>query len=471
MGLFRRSSKGSNVPINTAFSSIVFSDSKTTIGPGGGYTWGSGPRQFVGSSRGPDTRIEVGRPGDFVEGAHVYGPEEGDKGFPYATRWPGYPARSSGWEPPFFDGGRSGGTFGPSGRFLGGGLLEGRVSTVFACTDLISRTLATMDIHVTRSSVIVPPPAWVDNPEPELYSSKVDAIQALVNSLLHRGDGLVAPTARYADGTVARWCVLNPDLVNIEAGPGGTALYDIDGVTIPRSELLHIRYQTWPGSPRGVGPLDACTRNLIGADALERWGTELALNNGIPTAILQSQVKLTKTQATDIKTSWAEAAMSRGVLPAVLSGGLTYEPLNLKPAEIGLLDLRMFDEQRIASVFGVPLWLVGLPMQDGLTYSTVDGTFDYLWRATLRPLAYNIAAALSGWALPRDQYVRFASEQLIEPPITERAQTYKILIEAGVISKEEARVMERLPVNPPSSVDAPAPSAVPLQNTMRNEGV
>lgn len=464
MFLFHKRQNSGNGPQKVLPPSVALDNtvSGRKVGPGGGRWWGGGPRWFVGSSRGPDTVVEVGREGDFPEGAHVWGPSEGDLGFPHATRWPGYPSQ---WEPPYFDtGGRFTAGMEYPGRFLGGAMLEGRVSTVFACTDLVSRTLATMGLRVTKGAETLPPPSWFDNPEPEIYTSIVEPMQALVNSLLHRGEALIAPTARYPDGTVARWVVLNPDVVNIEAGADGTPTYSIGDILIPRTEILHIRYQTWPGQVHGVGPMEACWRNLISADAMQAYGTQLALMNGIPMAVLSSEVKLTKTQARDVKYSWAEASMSRGALPAVLSGGLTYTPLNMKPSDIALVDLRMFDEQRIASCFGVPLWLVGLPVNDGLTYSTVTDTFDYFWRATLRPIAYNIACAFSGWALPPGQYLRFASEQITEPGIGDRANIYATLIQSGVITPAEARIKEHLPVEPIQGDSE-------LTSAYRNEGI
>jgi HK97 family phage portal protein len=413
------------------------------VGPGGGNWWGGGPRTFVGPTRGV-THTEVGRPGDFPAGGSGARLPT-DRGFPTASRWPGYP---DDWVPPFYDTGRSftGGYGYPGGDRLGGGsALTGRIATVFTCVDLVSRTLATMSLKVTDEGIVdVPPPDWTKNPEPAIYTSIVEPMQGIVNSLLLRGNAIVAPTARFGDGTVARWVVLDPDQVQIDPGRGGIPVYTLGGMQVPRSELLHIRYQHWPGEVSGVGPLEAAARNLVSADALQAWGTELSVANGIPAAVLQSEAKLNKTQAEEIKLSWAESAMSRGTIPAVLGGGLTYKPLNLSPKDVGLLDLRLFDEQRIASAIGCPLWLVGLPVNDGLTYSTVNGTFDYFWRATLRPLAYNVACAFSWWALPPHEYLRFSSEQLTEPPIAERAGMYETLIRAGVIDPEEARAMEHL---------------------------
>lgn len=456
----RQRTTGSTVPPNRLPPSVALDPrGGRTVGPGGGRWWGGGPRTFVGTSRGPDRRVEVGRPGDFPAGGDGTRQPD-DMGFPTATRWPGQPTD---WTPPYFDTGTpfSGGAGYPGSQFLGGTALAGRVSTVFSCTDLVSRTLATMSLRVMEDDVPIEPPPWTENPEPEIYTSIVEPMQAMVNSLLHRGETLIAPTARNPDDfSVARWVVLNPDAVTIDQA-GGMPTYAIGDMPIPRSEILHLRYQTWPGQVHGVGPMEACWRNLLSADAMQSWGTQLALANGIPMAVLSSDAKMTRQQADDIKQSWAEAAAYRGTLPAVLSGGLTYTPLNLKPAEVGLLDLRVFDEQRIASCFGVPLWLVGLPVNDGLTYSTVTETFEYFWRATLRPIAYNIACAFSGWALPRGQYLRFASEQITEPSMSERATIYATLIGAGVITADEARRMEHLP---PTQGD-------PLVGAYRNEGV
>jgi HK97 family phage portal protein len=331
---------------------------------------------------------------------------------------------------------------------MGGALLEGRVSTVFSCVDLISRTLATLPIIGTKNNESYLLPPWHDNPEPDVYTSIVDAMKAVTNSMLMRGQAFIAPTARYADGTVARWVVLNPDRVLVEVGQDGLPAYNVSGVDIPRSEILHLRYQVWPGLVYGVSPLEAAWRNLISADALERWGTSLAVGNGLPTAVLQAATKLTSTQAQQLQTSWALSAQSRGTLPVVLSGGLTYTPLNLKPSDVGLLDLRTFDEQRIASCFGVPLWLVGLPMKDGLTYSTVSGTFDYFWRATLRAFSYNIMQGLSGFCLPRGVWARHDSEAFTQPDSFRRAQSYNLMTQAGAMTPAEIRVIENLPAVP-----------------------
>lgn len=451
-------SRGPVVRPNAIPASAVYSDSEyggqvggsfRPTGPGAGWNWGAGPKWFVPWSRGPETVVEIGREGDFVPGGDG-SPQDGDLGFPSSSRWPGYP--NNPWKSPLYEAG------GAYGGFAGGTMLAGRVSTVFTCQDLISRTLATMDMTVTQSSSPIVGPSWLENPEPAIYVSMVDAMKCVVNSLLARGNAYVACTARYANGQVARWVVLNPDTVEVQIA-SGLPTYWVNGVEVSRKDLLHLKYQLCPGDPYGISPLEAVWRNLMSADALERWGTELAVGGGIPTAILKTQAKVTGPQAKELKQSWVEAAQSRGVYPVILSNGLDYQPLNLKPTDIGLLDLRKFDEARIAAAYGVPLWLIGLPMETGssMTYTNVQSTFDFFWRATLRAIGYNITMGLSGWALPRGQWLRLNSESLVRPGILERSQAYLNLIKATVLTPAEARVFENL---------APVPPAPPDDNTI-----
>ena len=114
--------------------------------------------------------------------------------------------------------------------------------------------------------------------------------------------------------------------------------------------------------------------------------------------------------------------------PAVLSGGVTWEAVQLNPEQMALTDLAKHNESRIAVLLGVPPFLVGLPSGgDSLTYSTVESVYDFWWRGGLRPKAQSVMAALSEWLLPRGVRVEVNADQLVQPGPYERAQTDQIL--------------------------------------------
>jgi phage portal protein BeeE len=148
-------------------------------------------------------------------------------------------------------------------------------------------------------------------------------------------------------------------------------------------------------------------------------------------------------------------------VPAVLSGGITFEALQLSPRDMAMLDLLQFNETRIAVLLGVPPFLVGLPSGgDSMTYSNVTSLFDYHWRAGLRPKAQAVMSALSGWLLPRGTRVEVNRDAYVQPEPLVRAQTAEILNrirdEMGrpVMTVEQIQTAERLNNSSPVDVSA-----------------
>jgi len=316
-----------------------------------------------------------------------------------------------------------------------------RVGVAMTACDLNSRVLATMPTYVMRGDTMVPSPSWTANPEPTLYSSWEEAGKQFVNSLLMRGETFLYCTGRYRSpngitpGQVARWAVVNPDAMNVQVDDGGFT-YRLNGSVLGtrepgqplnQTDVLHIKYQSWPGYIRGLGPLEWCAANAVGAQAMETYAANMASRGGVPWAVLKSKRNLNGEQSTDLQNAWVSAGASRSGAPAVLSGDLELEILQLSPKDMALLDLRIFDEQRISSAFGVPPFLIGLPQAAGLVYSNASELFSFHWRSMLRPLAQTIASALSNWALALGQRLEFDPDKYTQPPLAERANTYSTL--------------------------------------------
>ena len=355
---------------------------------------------------------------------------------PAVQPWAGWP-QADGWQPPMWDG-------------AGGGMFGTYVSTVYTCVDLNSRQLASFPVYRLRGVEHLPDTPWMGCPTPELYADWTEFLRQLMNTLQLRGEAIVYALARYeTDGTVAQMMVLNPDSINIEWS-NGEIVYEIGGARLPTVDLCHIKYQTWPGALRGITPLQWVGRNLVSAAAMERYQSELAANGGVPWGVLTAPGSLTQEQADLNRQRWIDASVQRGTAPVMLSGGLQLETLTLSPTDMALLDLRVFDEQRICAAFGVPPYLVGLPQAEGLTYANASSLFDYHWRATLRPVAQTIANALSRWALPAGQRIEFNRDEYVRPDFGERvtayAQLHNVVDENGqrAMTVDEIRTAERL---------------------------
>jgi phage portal protein BeeE len=156
---------------------------------------------------------------------------------------------------------------------------------------------------------------------------------------------------------------------------------------------------------------------------------------------------LTFEQAEELKDQWWQSRMAdlgTPWKPAVLSGGVKANPLQLSPQDMALMELAQYTESRISNLLGVPGFLLGLPSGDPMTYSNASSLFDFHDRRYLKTASVHVMSALSGWALPRGQSVELNRDEYTRPPLKERAEAYEKLVALGALSAEEIRVMERL---------------------------
>lgn len=317
-----------------------------------------------------------------------------------------------------------------------------RTSTVGTCSDTIGRTISTFDPYVKRQrpnqpdELVVPQPLWTTNPEPLLYASFDEWIRSAVNSLLIAGELFVYCTGRNAEAFPVRWVNLNPDHVIVKWRDGALG-YDLNGVPLPAHDVLHVKYQAVPGELRGIGPLAWIARNILTADALAQFAKDLADRGGVPWATINVPHNVNATQASELLDQFLASRATRGMAPAVLGGGTTMDVLSFSPESMALLSLREFDEQRIAAGMGCPPLFVGLPSPSGLNYTSTQMLADFFYLNTLKPLARNIANAVSGWALPRGT---------------------NLCLDASEYTAPASAVAPPAPVAPPSSTPEPMPN-------------
>jgi HK97 family phage portal protein len=378
---------------------------------------GNDPASVPPATVGPD----VARPGD-PNGLELIDEGPGQPWPPSIIRpsaWSGWPAE---WATPAW------------------GHLQTLTDTAWTCLDLNASLLATMPPYLVGASASLPDD-WLTNPDPAIYSSWEEFAKQLFWDY-QLGEVFVLATAYYANGWPARFHVVPPWFINAEM-TGGSRRYSIGAIDVT-SDLCHIRYQSSTADAHGHGPLEAGASRLIAANVLTRYGTNIAQTGGIPNAVLTHPDELTKGQASDLQAAWVEARMSSLGLPAVLSGGLTFEALQLSPKDMALLDLLQFNESRLAVLLRVPPFLVGLPSGgDSLTYNTVNMALDFHWRAGLRPMAQAVMAALSSWLTPRGTTIEVNRDAYVQPEPLVRAQTWEILLRIGVVTVEQVQIIER----------------------------
>ena len=358
------------------------------------------------------------------------------------------------------------------GEAVGLGEAAIRVSVVYGAIDLNASILSTMPPYMLTKGTAVQPVPWMLNPEPNVYTGWIEAFKQVVVSYLAQGEAFLWATSRYKDGpggapgSVRNWVMLDPAWVKIKM-IGQVRRYWMAGVDITE-DVLHLKYQSWPGTPHGIGPLEALASNLFGAAAMERYQAQLTTRGGIPWGVITVPGNMGQTQAIELRDNYVAARMSARGAPAVLTGGATLAPLYINPKDMALLELRQFDEARIATLLGVPPALLALPTgESSMTYQNKEGIYDFHWRSSLRPKAAYLSEAISQWALPHGSIMELNRDEYTRPPLGERLTAWQTAFNIydpatgqRVMNVDEIRAAERFAIAgepPPNGTD---PSSV-----------
>jgi HK97 family phage portal protein len=302
-------------------------------------------------------------------------------------------------------------TYGASPLWISPTLAE-RVWVVNRCIQLNSQQIASMPLRFfgTRE------PAWISSPDPNWFPNGIgDAVFAIVRSIYGWGFAIVLVTSRYFDGFPQSWTVLDPEFVTIgidssgrrtyHYSPTGRDLDPLDVVQIDRnpSNALH-------GSSAIAAYASQCYALLTAGEL-----TRSTMSGGVPTSVIKSTKKITAEQAARIQSRWASSTQSRGGQPAVLGPDLDFETLSFSPKDLLLLDAQEFEARVVASAFGVPPYMLNLPLEGGLTYQNPAMLGEQWWRFELRPRAKQIADAFTAQMLPRGNSVVFDPSDTFAP--------------------------------------------------------
>lgn len=311
---------------------------------------------------------------------------------------------------------------------------NGRVSALsdvaWGCINTNADALASMPPYLVGAAPSLSTD-WLGNPSPEFYNCWDEFAKDLFWSYQAAGEAFLLATARYATGYPARFHVVPAWMVTVELDQG-YRVYRIGDERVPAgigpgSDLLHLPYKITTDTARGQGPLDAGASRLVAAETLTRYATQLASGGGIPHSILKMPGEGNAQQAAELKAQWVQARLSSIGEPAVLAGGIEWEPTQVNPKDMALVELQQLNESMICSLLKVPPYLMNLPTPSSMTYANVNQIFEFHWRNGLRPMANTVMGAMSNWLLPRGTRVELNRDAYIEPEPLQRAQTAQIL--------------------------------------------
>lgn len=252
-----------------------------------------------------------------------------------------------------------------------------QVSAIYACVNLICGAISAMPMHIYRQDASgerdrLPNDAlwWVLNEQMVPRWSAASGWEYLVASLLLRGDAF-AEIVRDGVGAPVGLVPIHPDRVTIGVWPDGTRLvYAIEPEIwanetkrkiLDQDDVLHVAGFGFDGV-RGLSPLKNALR-MAGTVALatQEYAARFFANQARPDYVLESKANLSHEAIEKLRAQIDERhrGPTSSHRPLVLAGGLEAKVIGLPIEDLQLLQLRQFQIEEIARIYGVPPFMIG----------------------------------------------------------------------------------------------------------------
>jgi HK97 family phage portal protein len=296
---------------------------------------------------------------------------------------------------------------------------------------------------------------------PDPFISRPQFIEQTVISLNLAGN-CYWRIIRDPEGIPSSLWVMNPHDVVIDCEPTGRVTgYQYHGEKLRPEDVKHLARMRVPGTPYGLGPIQAAQAELRGSLDTMEYGSNFINSGDVPTGILKSDQMLTKETSAQAKQQYYDTrGGKRDVL--VLGQGLDYRQMFVSPREAQFIESQNWNVTTITRLFGVPssLMLVALDTRgSGQTYQNVEQDWLGFVRFGLANDLIEIEDAFTD-LLPRGQRARFNIEALLRADTKSRYESYEVAVRTGWRLKNEVRKIEGLDEIPglddqPEAVPAP----------------
>lgn len=274
------------------------------------------------------------------------------------------------------------------------------------------------------------------------------------------------------------YVVIPPGGVRFAPGLGFQELMDVVDDTylvLERDRMFHVPGQNFDGV-QGYSPIDVAGVALATEVATERATASFFGKGQLMSGFLRTDKKLDQVQADALKARWQKkmAGVQNAYEVAVLDNGLTFQPISVTPEQAQFLQMRQFNVEQVARLFGVPPFLL---MASGAGNAFGTGLEQQLTATDIFTLSYwfkTLEDRVSMELLPGTQVAKFDKAPLERADVKSRWAAYAIARKNGLLSVDEIRDAEGYSaIGSDEATDplAPVPQGTPASEPGGNDGL
>lgn len=298
---------------------------------------------------------------------------------------------------------------------------------------------------------------------PNAYQSISDFLLNLTTGLYDDGNAY-ALALRNARFEIAELHLMHARASNARIAENGEVFYLLGGndvvqrmfgednlAAVPARDVLHLRLDTRRHLLRGEPPLTAAMTDIAASNAMVAQALAYTQNEGRPSGIIETDMTLTQAQVTELRERWD--AVTRGAHVGgtpILTNGLKWRQVVPNSRDAQIAELLQLSDQRIASVFRVPLPMLSLA-QGQLPQTSTEPLMQFWLAGALGFTLNHIEEAIGrlfGLAGYPDEYIEFDTKALLRSSFKDRIAGLVQAVQGAVYSPNEARAEEELAAVP-----------------------
>ena len=354
-----------------------------------------------------------------------------------------------------------------------------QLSAVWSCVKLLAETVASLPLTVYRLNgsgravASMHPLQILISGKMNRYQTRIEFFETfLLNLILH---GNAYAVIDRAGSRIVSLLPIMTSQVNTVLLPDGSVVHEYShdtGVTVYSSESIwHVKLMG--NGIVGLSPMDY-QRNTLGiAQGAEKAVSNIYKNGGKPSGVLSLDALLTAEQRTAVRANFATLTTGTDDRLLVLEKGAKFDAVSMSPQDIELLASRQFQISEICRWYGVPSVMVNDNNGTSVWGSGISQIVEGFYKITLRPILEKIEASIDSNLLGTDRltyHAEFDFDALLRSDKKSRFDSYRVGIQGGFVTPNEARGWENLPAMEGGDKLFMQGATAPIENAGKEDG-
>ena len=334
-----------------------------------------------------------------------------------------------------------------------------QLATVWACVRLLSETVATLPFMLYRTGADDSRTIATDDP---LYALIHDAPHADYTAV-EFWEGVTLSLCLWGNAYAkketlgSRLVALTPlrcDLMTVSRAANGGREYRYNDPAGRRvyseDEIFHVRGFGGAGDV-GLSPITFARQSLGTAMAADEFAGAMFANGARPTGVMTIDKVLNAEQRRqfneNIIAPFVGSEHAGGVM--LLEAGVKFQAVTMTPEDSQFLQTRAFHVEEICRWFRVPPFMVGHTEKTSSWGAGLEQQLIGFLTFSLRPYLSRVEQAVSRSLIPAARRStlkpEFKVEGLLRTDSAARAAFYSVMVQNGIMTRNEVRRRENLP--------------------------